>query len=103
MVWVRMTELTVRSIQFKLCLGFLGMTLAAAGCGTVRPDAPVSPSAESPSPTSQPSETDKATGEAEGGMPPGSYSQDAEAEAENAVPAVHGTVIRSPSGRIIAD
>lgn len=101
MALVSMAGLTVRSIRFELRLGFLGVALAAAGCGTVRPDAAASPSAKSQSPTPRSSQSGQTTGEAGGDVQSGSQPQDA--NAESAVPAVHGTVIRSPSGRITAD
>ncbi|HVX61063.1 MAG TPA: hypothetical protein VHC19_10690 [Pirellulales bacterium] len=98
MAVARIAGLTVRSIGFELNLTWLGVVLTAAGCGTVRPDANVSPAANSQPPAAGRSQSGQETGEASQAA---SYSH--AAGAESYVPAAHATVIRTPSGRITAD
>lgn len=101
MAVARMAGLTVRSIGFELNLTWLGVVLTAAGCGTVRPDANVSPAANSQPPAAGPSQSGQEFGETGEASQAASYSH--AAGAESYVPAAHATVIRSPSGRITAD
>lgn len=96
-----MEWLTARSIQISLGFACLATLLAASGCGAVQPGGrPALPSANAQPATAQAARTGQAAHSADAH---GQAAAPPDVANEDAVPPLRGTVIRSPSGRIIGD